>query len=224
MESKKSHIGLVLEENYTSADLSIRAYERLSMKLNPLAEAYDSLGIGKFSKEILADLIDHKTIGVQKRIVDEAEAQIKASGIKLPALVESHKQNSLKAISPFLEMVNSFLALYELESSRDRVSLDLLSMVNGKGRLVINRSLKDQIKCFFEIKIESEEQSQFYDRFLELKKNFEAFMKLAKEYTVIDKEVGYWSTDAITYIDNNGELNLNHEVIQEIKHKANNRN
>ncbi len=216
MESKKSHIGLVLEDNSAIVDCNIRAYERLEVKLNPIAQAYETLGIGKFSKEILFDLLVNKTKGIEKNILNEIEAQLSASGITIPALIQSHKSNALAQISPFIQMVNSFVALYELECSRDRVSLDLMSVVNDKGLIVINRAFKEKVKNHFAIKIETDEQSDLYDRFLELKKVFEEFMKQAKRVTIIDQEIDYWSRDAITFIGEKGELKLNPSIILEM--------
>lgn len=219
MESKKSHIGLVIEDNFITADLNIRAYERLAVKLNPLATAYELLGLGKFSKEVLADLIKNKTKSIQERIVKEVESQLKSSGVTLPALVESQKENALKTIFPFAEMLKSFLSLYDLESSRDRIQLDIMSVVNANGRLVIDRKLKEHVKNLFEIKIETEEQSEFYQQFLELKNKFESFMSIAKELTVIQQEMSYYENNSIIYLDQKGAVYLNPHVIQEMKSK-----
>lgn len=217
MEKSKMHIGLVLENNHSKADRAVRAYEGLEPALNSLADAYETLGIGKFSKAVLEDLLENRTKNIQEKFLRTVEDQVINTGIKMPILIEQNKNSALDSIRPLANMVRSFIELYEARKYRsDAVVLDLLKVVNENGRLKIDKRLKAIVIEEFEIKIKTEEQSAFYQEFLEMKAVFESFVKKARKHWVGLKTVDEWDADAMLYVDN-GQITLNPNVIEEIR-------
>lgn len=219
MKKSKTHIGLVLERNYGKADLNIRAYERVGVKLNSLADAYETLGIGEFSKVVLADMLENRTKNIQEKFLQLVEEQVIDTGIKLPVFIEQNKNTALNLIRPFTDMVRSFIEFYDDQNfRRAEVTLDLLKVVEDNGRLKIDNRLKAIVIEEFEIKIKTEEQSDLYQEFLEMKSVFESFVKKARNHWNGSKTVDEWDAGAMMYLDDD-QLTLNPYVIEEISSK-----
>jgi hypothetical protein len=219
MENNKTHIGLVLAGSYGKADSNVRAYERLAVRLNSLADVYEALEIGKFSKDVLADMLENRTKNIQERFLQLVEQEVKATGMKLPVMIEHNKNTALNLIKPLADMVRSFIEGYELEKSRrDMSNLDLLNVVSENGRLKIDKRLKEIVKSQFEIKICTREQSDFYQEFLEIKPLIESFIKKAKRVWYGYKIIDEWDLDALMYL-NEDQLTLNPNIIEEITSK-----
>ncbi len=218
MENKKNHIGLVLDNNLQDADSTVRAFERIAMKIDQVADLYEAIGIGKFSKEALEDIMANRTKNVQKQLLDAVEKEMNKAGIKIAAVIESQKKSALEQLKPLADAVNSLLAVLDKESAKQTASIELLSVVNNAGRLKIDKAFKLQVIEQYTIKIRTEAQSDFYQLFLDAKEKVELFVSKAQEYGVPFHAVAdEYNLHALMQVDRDDyTLSLNPMMIEHI--------
>lgn len=219
MENKKNHIGIVLEDNLQQADSTVRAYERLAMSIDQVANLYEALEIGKFSKEVLEDIMSNRTKTIQKQFLDLIEKDMRNAGIKVAANIETQKKAALDMIKPLTDAVGALFHLLERESSKNAQVGDFLSLVNEKGRLKVDKNLKLHVIDRHSIKIRTEAQSEYYQAFLEVKEKVDAFVSIGVKNGLRFQSIAEeFSSNALLQIDNiNNTVHLNPYMVLDME-------
>ncbi len=206
------YIGTLLLSNQHKINEALGAYQKLAKNINEVAISYQELNLGAFNQEIFFDIINNKATNISQQYFLAIEDQIKKAGITFPALIETQKNASSKPVIEFQSKIEKMEGVYDSVryTSFSGVSILIEKVPIVADRAVLTEKFKDEIKAEIEIRITTEEQDRYYQKFIKLKEAYDDLINESIKY--VPKEVVH---NILDFKENN--LTLHPGIIPEIK-------
>ncbi len=218
MTTEKSvHIGTVLSFDEQSYLLTLEAWDRILDPVNEAITHYLSLNIGDLSKIDLKDFLTGNPANIEKLYRQSVDKTLKELKISVKAVVDSFRQNITNDMK---EMTAKLLAAQKQMNEETKEGfhfaeyLTLLTVVNNK--VILPEEAKPVIKQKFQITIETENQAEVYQLYLDAKA---ALQKLKdKAYSPFEFRFPFLGfPTSMLPVDGNGDINLVPTVMHLIK-------
>ena len=206
MAKETSHVGKVLFVDETGIERTVAAYKVINQGVNAVAEAYEALGFGKFTKEALNDLFTNRLKTLKGRYDKEVTDSIERLQIKSPTIRQNMIKQAWNDLNTFsrdkIEPLFSTLINTAGSGLNTGYPIRLEQVTVIDGRAVIDDKMVQWIKEHFTYVITTESQSEVYGLLLELQGTYNKLAKkiptTGRHYEIIP---GALNDNVLIYVD-----------------------